>query len=68
MCVAIPGRVLSIGEPTPAMVPAEVEFPGRTMTVNLVMVPEAAVGDHVIVHSGYAIRVVGPHEEGPLGA
>ena len=65
MCVAIPGRVVSIGEPTPALVPAEVEFPGRTMTVNLVMVPEAAVGDHVIVHSGYAIRVVGLNEAGP---
>jgi hydrogenase expression/formation protein HypC len=67
MCVAIPGRVLSIGEATGAMVPAEVEFPGRTMTVNLVMLPEAAVGDHVIVHSGYAIRVVGPHEAGTPG-
>jgi hydrogenase expression/formation protein HypC len=65
MCVAIPGRVLSIGEATPAMVPAEVEFPGRMMTVNLVMLPEANVGDHVIVHSGYAIRLVGPPDDGP---
>jgi hydrogenase expression/formation protein HypC len=58
MCVAIPGRILSIGEASPALVPAEVAFPHRTMTVNLVMVPEAGVGDTVIVHSGFAIRVV----------
>jgi len=58
MCVAIPGRILSIGEPSAASVPAEVAFPDRTMTINLVMVPEARVGDDVIVHSGYAIRVL----------
>jgi hydrogenase maturation factor len=40
------------------MIPGEVAFPDRNLTVNLVMLPEASVGDHVIVHSGYAIRVV----------
>lgn len=58
MCIAVPGRIASIGEPSPAMVPGEVVFPDRELTVNLVMVPEARVGDHVVVHSGYAIRIV----------
>lgn len=57
MCVAVPGRIVSIGEPSTALVPAEVVFPDRTLDVNLIMVPEAVVGDKVIVHSGYAIRV-----------
>lgn len=60
MCVAVPGRITSIGEATPGLLPAEVEFPDRTMTVNLVMLPEARVGDRVITHSGYAIRIFEP--------
>ena len=58
MCIAVPGRVVSIGEPSTAMVPGEVVFPDRELTVNLVMVPEVSLGDHVVVHSGYAIRIV----------
>ena len=57
MCVAIPGKIISIGEPSTALVPAQVAFPDRTLEVNLVMRPGATVGDHVIVHSGYAIRI-----------
>jgi hydrogenase expression/formation protein HypC len=57
MCVAVPGKIISIGQPSTALIPAEVVFRDRTLEVNLVMLPEASVGDHVIVHSGYAIRV-----------
>ncbi len=57
MCVAVPGKIIAIGEPSTALVPGEVVFPDRTLDVNLIMVPEAVVGDNVIVHSGYAIRV-----------
>jgi hydrogenase expression/formation protein HypC len=57
MCVAAPGKIISIGQPSTALIPAEVVFPDRTLEVNLVMLPEASVGDHVIVHSGYAIRI-----------
>ena len=58
MCIGVPGRVTSIGDPSTAMVLGDVTFPDRDLTVNLVMVPEVAVGDHVVVHSGYAIRIV----------
>jgi hydrogenase expression/formation protein HypC len=58
MCIAVPGRIVSIGEASVAMVPGDVVFPDRDLTVNLVMVPDARVGDHVVVHSGYAIRIV----------
>lgn len=60
MCIAVPGRVTAIGEASTAMVPGDVTFPDRDLTVNLVMIPDVAVGDHVIVHSGYAIRIVSP--------
>jgi len=35
---------------------------GDTRSVELAMVPDAEVGDHVIVHSGFAIRRVSPRE------
>ena len=57
MCIAVPGKIISIGEPSTALVPAEVMFPDRMLQVNLIMVPEAVVGDKVIVHSGYAVRI-----------
>lgn len=58
MCVAVPGRVVSIGSPMPGAVMGCVAFGDRTLEINLIMVPDLEVGDHVLVHSGYAIRVV----------
>lgn len=58
MCVAVPGTVVSIGSPMPGAVMGCVAFGGRTLEINLIMVPDLEVGDHVLVHSGYAIRVV----------
>ena len=58
MCVAVPGRVVSIGSQTPGAVLGRVEFGDRTLMVNLIMLPDIEVGDHVLVHSGYAIRTV----------
>ena len=58
MCVAVPGVVISIGSRGPALIDGVVQFPGRTLRTNLVMVPDVEEGDNVIVHSGYAIRIV----------
>ena len=60
MCVAVPGRIVAIGEPRPGEVPGTVDFGGRSRSVNLVMVPDARVGDRVVTHSGFAIRVLAP--------
>lgn len=58
MCVAIPGRIVSIGERSGPSIPARAAFGEIERDVNLAMVPEAKVGDQVITHSGYAIRLV----------
>lgn len=55
MCLAIPGQIEAItndGELTRA---AQVNFAGVTKNVNIAFVPEAGVGDYVIVHAGIAI-------------
>jgi hydrogenase maturation factor len=54
----MPGRVISIGEPMPGAVWGEVTFEDRVLEINLVMLPDVEVGDHVLVHSGYAVRTV----------
>jgi hydrogenase expression/formation protein HypC len=55
MCLAVPGRVLSIAEVdgTPM---ADVDFGGVRKNVCLQYVPDAAVGDYVVVHVGFAIQ------------
>jgi len=58
MCVAMPGKVISIDAPSTGAVWSEVEFGDRVLKVNLVMLPNVDIGDHVLVHSGYAIRRV----------
>lgn len=58
MCVAMPGRVTSIGKPSPGSVVGRVEFGDRTLDINLVMLPGVQIGDHVLCHSGYGVRVV----------
>jgi hydrogenase expression/formation protein HypC len=62
MCLAVPGRIQWIGEGTTGTVPGSISFGEQTREVDLVMVPDAIVGDYVIVHSGYAIRIVGVEE------
>jgi hydrogenase expression/formation protein HypC len=53
MCLAIPGRVVSI---TPGEQPlAVVDFGGITRDVQLQFVPETRPGDFVLVHVGFAI-------------
>lgn len=58
MCLAIPGKVLSIAGDEPLQRAGRVSFGGIVKEVNLAFVPEAQVGDYVIVHVGVAISRV----------
>ena len=58
MCLAVPGQIQSINAADPLMRTAKVSFGGIVKEVNLAYVPEAEVGDYVIVHVGFAISVV----------
>lgn len=57
MCLAIPGKILS-SEVNNGVRVGRVQFGGITREACLDFVPEAAVGDYVIVHVGFAISVV----------
>jgi hydrogenase expression/formation protein HypC len=55
MCLAVPGKVLSITDATSLMRLGKVSFGGMVKEVSLAYVPEAQVGDYVLVHVGFAI-------------
>lgn len=57
MCLAIPGKILEIDESRGLRV-GKVEFGGIQRQVQLNFVPEAGIGDYVMVHVGFAISVV----------
>jgi hydrogenase expression/formation protein HypC len=62
MCLAVPGRVLSLAGDDPVMRTGRVDFGGVVKEVNLAFAPEAAVGDYVLVHVGFAIAVIDERE------
>jgi len=61
MCLAVPGKILTTsGEDLVRS--GMVSFGGIQKQVSLAYVPEAKVGDYVIVHVGFAISVVDEKE------
>jgi hydrogenase expression/formation protein HypC len=55
MCLAVPGRVLSIDRQNDLLPMAKVSFGGVSKDICLAYVPEVTIGDYVIVHAGFAI-------------
>lgn len=62
MCLAVPGKLLDIQGDDPFLRSGRVSFAGVVKNVSLTCVPEAKVGDYVLVHVGLAISVVDPQE------
>jgi len=58
MCLAVPGQVLSIEGDDVLTRQGRVAFGGIVKHVNLAYVPEAVVGDYVLVHAGFAITII----------
>lgn len=57
MCLAVPGKILSMtGDELERI--AKVSFGGVVKEISMAYVPEAEVGDYVIVHVGFAISKV----------
>ncbi len=55
MCLAVPGRVVSVSERDGTRM-AEVDFGGVRKEVCLAYVPDVGCGEYVIVHVGFAIQ------------
>jgi hydrogenase expression/formation protein HypC len=61
MCLAVPGKLISV---TAGAAPGQVDragtvdFQGTRVEVGLAFVPEAGVGDWLLVHAGFALSVL----------
>lgn len=64
MCLAVPGRIVSIASngSDPLMRSGRVDFSGISRDISLAYVPDAQIGDYVIVHAGFALTVLDEEE------
>jgi hydrogenase expression/formation protein HypC len=62
MCLAVPGKVLTVEEGDLAFRSGNVDFCGIRKTVNLAFTPEVRPGDFVLVHVGFALTRIDEEE------
>ncbi len=63
MCLAIPGKIVEmVSETDDIFRLAKVSFSGALKEINLTMIPEAKIGDYVLVHVGTAISIIDEEE------
>jgi len=58
MCLAVPGKIMSIEGSDAMLRSGKVNFAGIIKNINLAYVPEAKIGDYVLVHVGFAISTI----------
>lgn len=60
MCLGVPGRVSVWIERDPLLALAEIDFGGVRKRIQMACVPEAQIGDYVLVHAGVALTIIDP--------
>lgn len=58
MCLSIPAKLISLGTEAPLFRTGRVSFDGVVKEISLAYVPEAKVGDYVLVHVGFALSII----------
>jgi hydrogenase expression/formation protein HypC len=61
MCLAVPGKIIEI-TPTPGSLMGKVDFGGVVREVCLEAIPDAKLGNYVIVHAGFALNILSEEE------
>ena len=61
MCLAVPGKITELSDAGGVSM-ARVDFGGITREACMAYLPEARVGDYVLVHVGFAITQVDEEE------
>lgn len=57
MCLAVPGKIVEIQDML-----ATVDISGVVRKVSLMLLPEAKVGEFVLIHAGFAIQTIDEEE------
>jgi len=61
MCLAIPGKIVEISE-SGGIKMCKVDFSGVLQDACIETVPEAKIGDYIIVHAGFALNILSEEE------
>lgn len=62
MCLAVPGKITAImGEDAISRM-GKVSFSGINKEASLALLPEANIGDYILVHAGFAITLLNEEE------
>lgn len=62
MCLGVPGRIEEVHDDDLGMRMGRVSFGGIVKDVCLAYLPEARVGDYVLVHVGFGLSVIDEEE------
>ncbi len=63
MCLAVPGRIISIDDSDPEMKMAKVDFDGMVTDICIQWLPEeVATGDYILAHVGMALSRIDEEE------
>jgi len=63
MCLAVPGQIVSKEDAV-----GVVAIRGNRLRAGLALVPEAQVGDWVLIHAGFAITILTPQDAAETNA
>lgn len=58
MCLAVPGKIVSIDVSNPELKMAKVNFSGVSKEVCIQWLPDVKIGDYVLVHVGFALNKI----------
>jgi hydrogenase expression/formation protein HypC len=61
MCLGVPGKIIEIYD-NDSLPMGKIDYGGVVKDACLAYVPEAQVGDYVIIHVGFALNVLSPEE------
>ncbi|MEA1896708.1 MAG: HypC/HybG/HupF family hydrogenase formation chaperone [Bacteroidota bacterium] len=62
MCLAVPGKIVSIDTSNPDLRMAKVSFGGVIKEICVQWLPEAGIGDYVLAHVGMALNKLDEEE------
>lgn len=58
MCLAVPGKIISIDETNPDLKMAKVNFGGVMKDICIQWLPDVKVGEYILAHVGFALNKI----------
>ncbi len=62
MCLAVPGKIISIDKSDSEAITAKVSFGGAMKDINIQWLPDAKEGDYIMAHVGTGLEIISQEE------